>query len=221
MENDITSVFSSVTGILIGVLIFAGVSFVFSLISYSILKKYPRTYFFSFFPVIIYPYAYIIVSLLLGMVSEKNMDFVLPVTLVLLFLLIHPMCLASAIVTFRAGRNNIIPANKLANGILLVKLIHIPAFILHFILGSFGVLASVWGIGIIMFAVLIDLFTIIVSGTYSVTAITGLYKQNSVSKPAAIIFAVLSYIYCVDVIAAIVLRVIVSQTNKSKQMINT
>lgn len=147
--------------------------------------------------------------------NGENMDFVLPVALVLLFLLIHPMCLAAVIVNFRAARRDIIPPRKFANGILLVKLIHIPAFILHFMMGSLGVLASVWGLGIIMFAVLIDLLTVICSGTYTVAAITGLCRQNVINKWTGVLFGILSYIYCVDVAAAIVLRVIVK--NKLKE----
>ena len=222
MDNiDVTSVLNTIAGVLISLLIFAGVSFLFSLISFSVLKRHPKTYIFANLPVIIYPYAYLLVALLAGQGAAVTgqsgiIDFILPIALVLLFLLIHPMCLATVIVNFRAAHMNIIPPDKLANGILLVKLIHVPAFILHFILGSLGVLASVWGLGIIMFAVVIDLLTVIGSGTYTVAAITGLCRQNVINRWTGVLFGILSYIYCVDVAAAIVLKVIVNKKLNSE-----
>ena len=49
-------------------------------------------------------------------------------------------------------------AGQAARMNLIIKGIQIPAYIMHFILGFIGLAMSVWGIGFLLWAVLIDLF---------------------------------------------------------------
>lgn len=102
-----------------------------------------------------------------------------------------------------------------AKYVLVVKAVHTPAYVFNFIaafLGVFvGALASVWGIGIaavsIGLAVAADVCTIALTGTCSVGGMISMYKNGVISKKYAVISGILSFIFCADIITAIVLFV--------------
>ena len=86
----------------------------------------------------------------------------------------------------------------------MIKLAHIPAYVFHFSLGILGLVASVWGIGLILWAILIDFLTIILSGTVGLSASLCARREGLLTEGEAIAYAVLSFVYCADVAAAIV-----------------
>ena len=47
---------------------------------------------------------------------------------------------------------------------MLTKCIQIPAYIINFLLGCLGVLMIIWGIGVLLFVVLVDYITIFITG---------------------------------------------------------
>ncbi len=102
------------------------------------------------------------------------------------------------------GKCNAIELVKLN---MIIKLVHIPAFVFHFLLGMFGVAACLWGIGFVMWAILIDLLTIGLTGMIGLSASVSCRKEGMITKPMAFLYGFLSYIYCVDVISAIVFYV--------------
>ena len=87
---------------------------------------------------------------------------------------------------------------------LIIKGIQIPAYIMHFILGFIGLAMSVWGIGFLLWAVLIDLLTILLTGISSIGCSIRMRKERLVSLPGAIFMGIGCFIYCVDVAIAIV-----------------
>ena len=87
---------------------------------------------------------------------------------------------------------------------LIIKGIQIPAYIMHFILGFIGLAMSVWGIGIILWAILIDLLTILLTGISSIGCSIRMRKEGILSTAAAILMGIGCFIYCVDVVIAIV-----------------
>ena len=47
---------------------------------------------------------------------------------------------------------------------MLTKCIQTPAYIINFLLGCLGVLMIIWGIGVLLFVVLVDYITIFITG---------------------------------------------------------
>ena len=95
-------------------------------------------------------------------------------------------------------------AGQAARMNLIIKGIQIPAYIMHFILGFIGLAMSVWGIGFLLWAVLIDLLTILLTGISSIGCSIRMRKERLVSLPGAIFMGIGCFIYCADVVIAIV-----------------
>jgi len=97
---------------------------------------------------------------------------------------------------------------------LIIKGLQIPAYIFHFIIGTLGILASVWGIGIILVAVVIDLITITLSGISSIGCSIRMRKDKILSLPASILMGIGCFVYCVDVVIAAVYFFMARRKNK-------
>lgn len=104
-------------------------------------------------------------------------------------------------------------AVSLARMNMIIKLVHIPAYLLHFAIGIMGLLLGIFGFGFIFWAILIDLLTIGLSGMVGISACVSARKEGLISKSAAVLYAFMSFTYCVDFIFAIVLFV---KSRKSK-----
>lgn len=91
----------------------------------------------------------------------------------------------------------------------------IPAYVIHFILGMLGLMMSIWGIGFILWAVVIDLITIFLTGLVGMSAAICSCKDKVLSKKGAVWYSFLSFIYCIDVITALVGFFIVRKAYKA------
>lgn len=98
---------------------------------------------------------------------------------------------------------------RLAFWNMLIKLLHIPFYVLVFFLGvllfvSMVVPALVF-LSPIMIAMLfvIDMFLMITSSMYGVNALLWAVKQGEVSKTYAVIFGILHFFFVMDIISAI------------------
>ena len=98
---------------------------------------------------------------------------------------------------------------------LAVKLWQIPAYLFHFLLGAMGLVMSVWGIGFIGLAVTVDLVTIFLSGLFAIGSVRRMKKEGVLSSGTAFWAGFGSFLYCVDVIVAIVLAVM-CKTKKNR-----
>lgn len=95
-----------------------------------------------------------------------------------------------------------------------VKLGQIPAYIFHFMLGLAGSVASIWGIAFVLFAIIIDLATIIISGIHAIGVVRRLKKEGVLSLKTAILAGIGSFLYCIDIAVAIVLLVLCNRHKK-------
>ncbi len=159
-------------------------------------------------PVAIYPYAYMIASALLSLLEYApdniNTDDAQFVILMILVFVYHILVLAVIIYHIVQSARGAVTAKDAAVMNMIVKGVHIPAYIFHFVIGLIGLLMSVWGIGLLMWAVIIDAATIIVSGTFALGCTIRIKKENLMPTWAAVITAVGSYIFCIDVVIAVV-----------------
>lgn len=186
-------------GLIIVICIFAAIL---GRISYKLVKKNYK--FYSLCNLIIYLYPYIYLFVIAAALYIENGEIV--VSGILVAMVIHPLIISLLVSDAVINKHQIMPAKNIATINMCIKLAHIPVFILHFIVGIISFLLSVWGIGFLIAVVVIDLFTIIISGTHSVFTIESLYKQKKISRVTAIVCGICSYIYCVDVITVIYLN---------------
>ena len=154
-------------------------------------------------PVIIYPYIYVLILavffLFVGVLPEDTTDISLLVLLIIAViynLYSFVIVIVNAVQTARGK----LTAGQAARMNLIIKGIQIPAYILGFI----GLAMSVWGIGFLLWAVLIDLLTILLTGISSIGCSIRMRKERLVSLPGAIFMGIGCFIYCADVAIAIV-----------------
>ncbi len=95
-------------------------------------------------------------------------------------------------------------AYEMAKINMLIKGVQIPAYIINFLLGLSGMaILVVGGIGIIIMMIIVDLITITLSGIHSIGCSIRMKKEGILSDSAFVLMTVGSFIYCVDVLIAI------------------
>ena len=174
-------------------------------LSYFVIKKHPKTYWIFNHFLILYPYYYmsIIIAQLLIMGNTDSFSGEDAFVGEIVMFLVNPICLGVLVSDFVTNAKGHVPPEKLAKLNMIIKLVHIPAYIIHFVLGMLGTLASIWGIGFVLWAIIIDLITIALSGTHMLSCVIGIIKQKGANTAISVVTAVLSYIYCIDVLVAI------------------
>ena len=87
---------------------------------------------------------------------------------------------------------------------LTIKCVQIPAYVLNFAIAIIGVMMSVFGLPMIAWAIAIDFFSILLTGISAIGCGRTLYKEGKINRTAAIWTTVGSFVYCADVVIAIV-----------------
>ncbi len=175
------------------------------------MKKYLKI-----LPLILYPYAYLIffafvpaLRQLTGESPSKLAVLSVQIAVVGYNLGVLILALWSAI----GGLKRYTPAEA-AKMNLAVKCWQIPAYLFHFLMGMTGLVMSIWGIGFIALAIIIDLITIFLSGLFAVGSVRRLKKEGILSSGTAFLAGFGSFLYCVDVIAAIILTAMCAAKKK-------
>ena len=186
-------------------------------LSYFVIKKHPKTYWIFNQFLVLYPYYYmsIIIAQLLIMGNTDSFSGEDAFIGEIVMFLVNPICLGVLVSDFVTNAKGHVPPEKLAKLNMIIKLVHIPAYIIHFILGALGSLASVWGIGFVLWAIIIDLITIALSGTHMLSCVIGIIKQKGANTAISVGAAVLSYIYCIDVLVGILYYVYIRNLKPS------
>jgi len=175
-------------------------------ISYFVIKKFPKTYWIFNHVLILYPYYYMLVIavplILAG--GMEGFDGESAFVSEIIVFLVNPISLGVLVADFVTNAKGHVPPEKLAKLNMIIKLVHIPAYIIHFVLGALGTLASIWGIGFVLWAIIIDLITIALTGTHMLSCVISIIKHKAANTAISVVAAILSYIYCIDVVVAIV-----------------
>lgn len=87
---------------------------------------------------------------------------------------------------------------------LTIKCVQIPAYVLNFAIAIIGVMMSVFGLPMIAWAIAIDFLSILLTGVSAIGCGRTLYKEGKIDRIAAIWTTVGSFVYCADVVIAIV-----------------
>lgn len=170
-------------------------------------------------PVMLYPYIYMICLVIYFIIYDKvDNSTAMQSNGMLILLALAIVCnlysLIVVVVNMVLAAKGKYKAIDLVRMNMNIKLAHIPAYMVHFGLGMVGLLASVWGIGFILWAVLIDLLTIGLTGMNGISACISARKEGLLSKGMTVLFAITNFIYCVDVLCAIL---IYDKLKKSKE----
>ena len=189
-------------------------------LSYFVIKKHPKTYWIFNHFLILYPYYYmsIIIAQLLIMGNTDSFSGEDAFVGEIVLFLVNPICLGVLVSDFVTNAKGHVPPEKLAKLNMIIKLVHIPAYIIHFVLGMLGTLASIWGIGFVLWAIIIDLITIALSGTHMLSCVIGIIKQKGANTAISVVAAVLSYIYCIDVLVAILYYVYIRNRKPASEL---
>lgn len=112
--------------------------------------------------VILYPYIYVFILagflMFMSSLPEDYNDAAM-LGLLIVAVIYNLYSLVIVIVNAVQGARGNVTARQAARMNLIIKGIQIPAYIMHFIPGFIGLALSVWGIGFILWAILIDLLT--------------------------------------------------------------
>jgi hypothetical protein len=87
---------------------------------------------------------------------------------------------------------------------MIIKLVHIPAYIIIFFIGLLS-LITIFTMGITIVLILLDCMTIFLSGLIGLSGIIRGFIENKLSKKAAVIHAVCQFIFCADIISCIII----------------
>lgn len=161
------------------------------------MKKYIRL-----LPVMLFPYVYLIFLAVTAFITMSFGEWGLAVGAV--FIIAALVCSVSSAVFTARGESTAYEAAKMN---LIVKCVQIPAYIFHFLLGAAGTVMSVWGIGVIMFVVIIDVITIVLTGINAVGCVVRICRENVIGSGMAVLMGICSFIFCIDVGTAVFLFV--------------
>ncbi len=157
-------------------------------------------------PTILFPYVFC-TAVGSYFISPNSASVIIPVlSIILLFtLLLSLVCN----IIFMAKTKT---ANELLKAALVIKLLHIPTFILIFVFGIILGFMFFMTLPLILFLVVIDLITLFLSGMISVYAyIKALNEVHSYSTSVLIISLICQFFFCADVISLFVTNILVKK----------
>ena len=94
-------------------------------------------------------------------------------------------------------------SQKLLRMNMIIKLIHIPAYILIFTAGLVFTI-TIFTMGITAVLIIFDCMTIFLTGLIGLSGIIRGFAENKLSKNTAIIHALLQFVFCFDIISSII-----------------
>lgn len=135
---------------------------------------------------------------------------------VLLFVLgIYILALICVVFYCIASHRKKISALEMAKLSMLIKIIQIPAFLLIFIFGIFSFITIFTMIYSVIFLIL-DVVSIVLTGIVGASAVRLNYNQGAINKREVVIYTLMQFVFCLDVIIAILVFTISRKYNKTK-----
>lgn len=158
-------------------------------------------------PVMLYPYAYLIYIFIIffaglgfAFLGINSTEFLLNEYIIGFY---HILCIVISIysaITVVTKTNNGKQAGLLN---LVLKCIQIPGYLINSVIGFIGLCMGLWGIGIVLFILFVDLISITLTGLVSIGCMIKLKKEGSLTTSQTIIYTIFSFIFCFDILFAI------------------
>ena len=157
-------------------------------------------------PVIIFPYLPTL-GVLLGDLFPEDIAPIVFGTFIALFALATPICnIVFMILSRKDDPHDLIRAS------FLVKLTHIPAYVIVFIFGVLAAIMIFMTLPLILMLILFDCIVLFFSSSLSVFSLAKNIKNNKILYVVALIC---QFFFCADVISLFVLRIISKNQRKT------
>lgn len=150
-------------------------------------------------PCIIFPYS-LVLSVLIGDLFPEDVAPIVFGVLIVLFAVLTPIWNVIFMIVSRKD-----DPGDLIRAALLIKLFHIPAYIIVFILGVVASIMIFMTLPLILMFILFDCIVLFLSSSISVFALAKNIKNN---KVLSIIALICQFFFCADVISLIVLHTV-------------
>ncbi|MBQ3547603.1 MAG: hypothetical protein IJA44_03915 [Clostridia bacterium] len=162
-------------------------------------------------PTAIFPYT-VCLCLGYGFIAQNFSDTTIKIFGILALVTLALSLVCNFIYIFSTRRTS---AKELLKNALLIKAIHIPTYVLIFILGVLMGLMFFMTFPFILFLIVIDLVTLWMSGIISVYSIAKALKESGLcSKPLLIIAMVCQFFFCADIISLFVIRIAINRKSE-------
>lgn len=175
-------------------------------------------------PVILYPYMYIVFIVLYFTAyrinSEPNSQVVYFIALIVSTILYNLYSIIAVIVfTVKTARGKQ-PVAHVSLIILIMKIIHLPSYLFHIMMIFFSALLSVWGVGFMLFALIILLCTMFLSGLCSIGCSIRIFREKTLSLPLTILTALCLSVPILDVTTSLAYAIITDCIFSNKKSVN-
>ena len=150
-------------------------------------------------PVAAFPYT---IWLAAGMLGGTEPPPVNPILLIFLFWLLG---LAGAVITLWQGVRGGWQGRKLALASMIIKLFHIQSYVGLFLMALSGVLLPFLLAILVVIVWVLDVMTIILSGIVGLAGVIRCRAEGRLTTKAAIFNGILQFVFCADVVAAVLL----------------
>jgi hypothetical protein len=87
---------------------------------------------------------------------------------------------------------------------MIVKLIHVPAYLFIFLMGL-GFTITIFTIGISVVLMILDGMTIFLTGMIGLGGVIRSLRESKLSKRSAVTHGILQFIFCADIISSIII----------------
>lgn len=164
------------------------------------MRKYLQFVLIALFP-------YLIVFALICIFKGYFMDTVFHnnvYSLLLVLLILYFVALVCAVAVFIKGITKKKKSLEILHFNMIIKLIHIPAYLLIFVFGLLCTI-TIFTIGITIVLMILDGMTIVLSGLIGLGGVIGSLREDKISIKKAVMHGILQFVYCADIISAIVI----------------
>lgn len=178
----------------------------------------------------IYPYFLLIAVLLFFNNISNNEGFngSIVISIIIFIVIMYLLSLFSSIYFSITCVSRNIDSKKVLFNNMIIKLMHIPTYLVVFIIGM-GVIPIIFPffytivivLPIIIILVIIDILIIILSGPVGVAGLIQAYREKKLTKVVTVINCILQFVFCLDVISAVVVYIKVYRCRNTFKTIET
>ena len=159
-------------------------------------------------PTTIFPYT-VCLCLGYGFIAQNFSNTTIKIFGILSLVTLVLSLVCNLIYIFSALRN---PAEELLKIAFIIKAVHIPTYILIFVLGVLMGLMFFMTFPFILLLIIIDLLTLWLSGMISVYSLAKTLKEGGLCSKALLIIAmVCQFFFCADIISLFVIRIVIKR----------
>ena len=159
-------------------------------------------------PTTIFPYT-VCLCLGYGFIAQNFSNTTIKIFGILSLVTLVLSLVCNLIYIFSALRN---PAEELLKIAFIIKAVHIPTYILIFVLGVLMGLMFFMTFPFILLLIIIDLLTLWISGMISGYSLAKTLKEGGLCSKALLIIAmVCQFFFCADIISLCVIRIVIKR----------